>query len=116
MVCAARPDRSGPSAPQMETNSPSRLSLAPQFCPARPSDTMSAMTAYQPVDPAAGLPATRIALSELTGRFLCRRVRSKFGTSTLIELIDEYRRVLCPECHERFDAQILTVEKVADDS
>jgi hypothetical protein len=77
---------------------------------------MSAMTAYQPVDPAAGLPATRIGLSQLTGHFLCRRVRSKFGTSTLIELIDEYRRVVCPECNERFDAQILTVEKVADDS
>jgi len=77
---------------------------------------MSAMTAYQPVDPAAGLPATRIALSQLSGRFLCRRVRSKFGTSTLIELIDEYRTVVCAACNERFDAQILTVEKMADDS
>ena len=74
------------------------------------------MTAYQPVDPAAGLPATRIALSQLTGRFLCRRVRTKFGTSTLIELIDEYRNVVCPACNERFDTQILTVEKMADDT
>ena len=40
----------------------------------------------------------------------------QFGTSTLIELIDEYRAVACPECNERFDTQILTVEKVADDS
>ena len=77
---------------------------------------MFPMTAYQPVDPAAGLPATRIALSQLTGRFLCRRLRSKFGTSTLIELIDEYRNVACPECNERFDTQILTVEKMANDS
>ena len=74
------------------------------------------MTAYQPVDPAAGLPATRIALSQLTGRFLCRRVRTKFGTATLIDLIEEYRNVACPQCNERFDAQILTVEKVDDAS
>jgi hypothetical protein len=77
---------------------------------------MATMTAYQPVDPAAGLPATRIPLSQLTGRFLCRRVRTKFGPAALIDLIDECRNVSCAECHERFDAQILTAEKVGTDA
>jgi hypothetical protein len=77
---------------------------------------MSAMTAYQPVDPAAGLPATRVPLSQLTGRFLCRRVRTKFGPAALIELIDECRRVVCVGCHEGFDAQILTAEKIGTDA
>jgi len=77
---------------------------------------MAAMNAYQPVDPAAGLPATRVPLSQLTGRFLCRRVRTKFGPSALIDLIDESRTVTCRQCQERFDAQILTVEKVSADA
>lgn len=74
------------------------------------------MTAYQPVDPAAGFPATRVPLSELTGRFLCRRVRTKFGVAAQIELIDECRRVVCANCHEGFDAQILTAERIGADA
>jgi len=77
---------------------------------------MFAMNAYQPVDPAAGLPATRVALSQLTGRFLCRRVRTKFGQSALIDLIDEHRAVTCRQCDQRYDVQILTVEKVSADA
>ena len=75
---------------------------------------MCAMIAYQPVDPAAGVPATRITLSQLTGRFLCRRVRTKLGPAALIDLIDEHRTVTCDACDERYDAQILTAEKVSD--
>lgn len=74
------------------------------------------MIAYQPVDPAGGVPATRITLSQLTGRFLCRRIRSKFGPAALIDLIDEYRTVHCGSCEARFDAQILTAEKVSEDA
>jgi hypothetical protein len=77
---------------------------------------MAMMIAYQPVDPAAGLPATRLPLSQLTGHFLCRRVRTKFGPAALIDLFDESRTVVCSQCQESFDVQILTAEKVAADA
>jgi hypothetical protein len=72
------------------------------------------MIAYQPVDPASGLPVTRIPLSDLVGFFLCRRTRPSFGPAALISLIDEFRPVTC-ECGTRFDTSILTAEKITDE-
>jgi hypothetical protein len=73
------------------------------------------MIAYQPVDPASGMTATRLSLSQLTGRFLCRRVRRSFGRAALFDLLDESRTVTC-RCGHRFDAQILGVEKLTRDT
>lgn len=73
------------------------------------------MIAYQPVDPASGLLATRLDLAQLTGHFLCRRVRSSFSNAALIELMAEFRAVACA-CGTRFDVQVLTAEKVAVDA
>ena len=72
------------------------------------------MIAYQPVDPASSIDATRLTLAQLTGRFLCRRVRSSFGHAALCDLLAECRNVACV-CSGRFDAQILTVEKLTRD-
>jgi hypothetical protein len=69
------------------------------------------MIAYQPVDPAAGLPATRLPLADIVGFFLCRRVRPAFGPAVLIDLIDEFRKVTC-SCEHSFDVQTLTAEKL----
>jgi hypothetical protein len=69
------------------------------------------MIAYQPVDPASGLPATRVPLANVVGMFLCRRARPSFGPAALIDLIDECRTIFC-RCGTHFDAQILTAEKI----
>jgi hypothetical protein len=69
------------------------------------------MIAYQPVDPAAGLPATRLPLADIVGFFLCRRVRPAFSPTVLVELIDEFRTVACP-CGQSFEVQILTAERI----
>jgi hypothetical protein len=73
------------------------------------------MIAYQPVDPAAGLPATRFPLTDIVGFFLCRRVRPAFGPAALIDLIGEFRTVAC-SCGHSFDVQILAAEKVNADT
>lgn len=69
------------------------------------------MIAYQPVDPACGLPVTRIPLADLVGFFLCRRTRPSFAPAALISLVEEFRTVTC-ECGTHFDAQILTAERI----
>jgi hypothetical protein len=69
------------------------------------------MIAYQPVDPASGLPVTRVPLPDLVGLFLCRRTRPSFSPAALIALIDEFRTVAC-ECGTHFDTSILTAEKI----
>ncbi len=71
--------------------------------------------AYQPIDPAAGLPAIRVSLSTLAGRFLCRRVRPSFSPRHLIELMAEFRQVVCV-CGRRSDAQVLTAEEITENS
>jgi hypothetical protein len=73
------------------------------------------MIAYQPVDPAAGLPATRLPLADIVGFFLCRRVRPAFGPGVLIDLADEFRKVVC-SCGQNFDVQILTAERLNADT
>jgi hypothetical protein len=73
------------------------------------------MIAYQPVDPAGGLPATRLPLSDIVGFFLCRRVRRAFGPAVLMDLIDEFRTVAC-SCGHSFDVPILTAEKINADT
>jgi hypothetical protein len=72
---------------------------------------ISRMIAYQPVDPAAGLPATRLPLADIVGFFLCRRVRPAFSAGALIDLVDEFRTIAC-SCGQSFDVQILTAEKI----
>ena len=73
------------------------------------------MTAYQCIDPASGLPANRVPVADVTGHFLCRRVRSSFSRPAIIDLLGECRRVVC-DCGARFDAQILTIENIATES
>lgn len=69
------------------------------------------MNAYQPVDPAGGLAAIRVPLPQLVGFFLCRRTRPSFASAALVSLIDEFRAVTC-DCGARYDAQILTAERL----
>src|SRR5256885_10563788 len=53
-------------------------SIEPQFYPTGVADRIGVMIAYQCVDPVCGLSAMRIPMAQVTGRFLCRRVRKAF--------------------------------------
>lgn len=73
------------------------------------------MIAYQCVDPACGLAATRVPVAQVTGRFLCRRVRGAFSRPAVIDLLAECRSIRC-KCGARFDADVLTAEHITPEA
>src|SRR5256885_16880215 len=90
-------------------------SIEPQFYPTGVADRIGVMIAYQCVDPVCGLSAMRIPMAQVTGRFLCRRVRKAFSRPAVIDLLAECRSILCA-CGTRFDAQVLTAEHITPEA